>query len=126
MTTNNRHNFKLTCLIYLFFAVLVISAFTTYEDSLDDDFDEDDLLMQSLFFKDSEISYRGSKAVYQNEFVVYVPSGMGMANEIADKHGFDNMGQVGLDSPRKNKISTFWQLSSAPLCVFWAFLRSLS
>lgn len=102
MTTNNRHNFKLTCLIYLFFAGLVISPFTTYEgDSIfDDDFDDDDLLMQSLYFKDSEISYRGSKAVYQNEFVVYVPSGMGMANEIAEKHGFNNMGQVGLITKR--------------------------
>lgn len=32
--------------------------------------------------------------IYQNEFAVYVPSGMDVADGVASKHGFTNMGQV--------------------------------
>lgn len=32
--------------------------------------------------------------VYQNEFAVYVPGGADVADSIASKHGFTNMGQV--------------------------------
>lgn len=32
--------------------------------------------------------------IYQNEFAVYIPSGNGTADHVADKYGFSNMGQV--------------------------------
>lgn len=32
--------------------------------------------------------------VYHNEFAVYVPNGAAIADSVADKHGFTNMGQV--------------------------------
>lgn len=32
--------------------------------------------------------------IYQNEFAVYIPSGVDTADSIAAKHGFSNMGQV--------------------------------
>jgi hypothetical protein len=32
--------------------------------------------------------------IYQNEFAVFVPGGIAVADEIAAKHGFTNMGQV--------------------------------
>lgn len=36
--------------------------------------------------------------IYQNEFAVYVPTGSAMADEIAYKHGFTNMGSVSSNS----------------------------
>lgn len=32
--------------------------------------------------------------IYQNEFAVYIPNGADVANRIADKYGFTNLGQV--------------------------------
>lgn len=32
--------------------------------------------------------------IYHNEFALYIPSGLSKANEIAEKYGFINMGQV--------------------------------
>lgn len=32
--------------------------------------------------------------VYHNEFAVYIPNGAAIADSVADKHGFTNMGQV--------------------------------
>lgn len=32
--------------------------------------------------------------IYQNEFAVYIPNGADMADYVAEKHGFSNMGQV--------------------------------
>ena len=34
--------------------------------------------------------------IYQNEFAVYIPNGADMADSVAEKHGFSNMGQVSL------------------------------
>lgn len=35
------------------------------------------------------------QAVYSNEFAVHIPAGKGAADQIASKHGFTNIGQVG-------------------------------
>ena len=34
--------------------------------------------------------------IFQNQFAVHIPSGRADADEIADKHGFVNMGKVSL------------------------------
>lgn len=34
-------------------------------------------------------------AIYHNEFAVWIPNGKGIADSIADKHGFVNRGQIG-------------------------------
>lgn len=44
------------------------------------------------------VSYKRTPPVYQNEFAVYIPKGIEKAFEIADKHGFSNMGQVRITS----------------------------
>ena len=36
--------------------------------------------------------------MYQNEFAVYIPSGSAVADNVASKYGFSNMGQVSLFS----------------------------
>lgn len=39
---------------------------------------------------------RRHQPIYHNEFAVYIPSGNAMADDIAAKHGFTNLGQVSL------------------------------
>lgn len=41
--------------------------------------------------------------IFQNEFAVYVPNGGDMADSIAGKYGFSNMGQVSLAVRRRTK-----------------------
>lgn len=36
--------------------------------------------------------------IYSNQFAVYVPSGREAADEIAQEHGFDNHGQVSVET----------------------------
>lgn len=47
--------------------------------------------------------------IYQNEFAVFITEGVEVANQIATKHGFTNMGQVSKSS------SFFWVLLCARL-----------
>ena len=36
-----------------------------------------------------------SKATYHNQFALFIPSGASMADNLASKHGFINLGQIG-------------------------------
>lgn len=63
----------------------------------DDDFSVlvDDLDKFDGFNSAFDHRHRSKRApIYQNEFAVYIPSGDSMADEIASKNGFTNMGQV--------------------------------
>lgn len=51
----------------------------------------------SLAFNLNHIEERPSSrpsVIYQNEFAVFIPDGIERANQIAEKHGFTNTGQV--------------------------------
>lgn len=37
------------------------------------------------------------RPIYQNEFAVYIPNGVNVADTVAAKHGFTNMGQVSVE-----------------------------
>lgn len=47
---------------------------------------------------DNTVNYnsrlRNNAPIYQNEFAVYIPKGQTAADAIANKYGFENMGQV--------------------------------
>lgn len=47
------------------------------------------------------------QAIYQNEFALYVPGGTDKANEVADKHGCTNMGQVSEKKEEFRQYSLF-------------------
>lgn len=49
---------------------------------------------------------RRLQAIYQNEFALYVPGGTDKANEVADKYGFTNMGQVSEKKFRQYSLFT--------------------
>lgn len=53
----------------------------------------DDVPSLTLTRSDDRPSSRPS-VIYQNEFAVFIPGGAAKAAEVADKHGFTNMGQV--------------------------------
>lgn len=61
--------------------------------------DDDELLLTSNRL-DERPSSRPS-VIYQNEFAVFIPEGVERANQIAEKLGFTNMGQV-----RRSFLST--------------------
>lgn len=46
--------------------------------------------------------------IFQNEFAVYVPNGEEMADSIAGKYGFSNMGQVSFAVRRRTIIIISW------------------
>lgn len=51
----------------------------------------DDVYTNRYLFSRSKLR---SSPIFQNEFAVYVPNGIDVADSIASKHGFSNMGQV--------------------------------
>lgn len=61
--------------------------------------------------------------IFQNEFAVYVPNGEEMADSIAGKYGFSNMGQVSFARFRRTTIIIYYtQLPSCILqhyCSWW-------
>lgn len=54
--------------------------------------------------------------IFQNEFAVYVPNGEDMADSIAGKYGFSNMGQVSLFAVRR-RTKTIIYYYYALLCI---------
>lgn len=66
---------------------------TTFSDESD--------LVPFLFDDDNTLTNRSTASlssrppiIYHNEFATFIPSGLSKANEIAEKYGFINMGQV--------------------------------
>lgn len=72
---------------------------------------DDASLASNLNRIDERPSSRPS-VIYQNEFAVFIPDGIERANQIAEKHGFTNMGQV-----RKSSSSSSTMLVSCLLPV---------
>lgn len=58
--------------------------------------DGDDVVLLSLNRLEDKPLPPSSRpsVIYQNEFAVFIPDGVDKANQIAEKHGFTNMGQV--------------------------------
>lgn len=82
-----------------------ISVLNNNKNKYDDDNDFNYQLSDSLLHDNENISnvinkkpnfnrYYKPTIIYQNEFAVHIPEGLDVANSIADKYGFINMGQV--------------------------------
>lgn len=67
-----------------------VNYYNSSAAALDDDSDIVPLLSDDL----ARPSSKRPQPMYQNEFAVFIPGGLDKANEIAEKHGFTNMGQV--------------------------------
>lgn len=74
---------------------------TNYTRTLLDEIDDDIALFLDNGIEDfvnltTTTSSPRPRVIYQNEFAVHIFGGIDVANEIARKHGFTNMGQVSL------------------------------
>lgn len=59
---------------------------------------------QAMYVRQLEMNFAKLKRripIYQNEFAVHIPSGAEVADRIAHKYGFQNMGQVSEKTARK-------------------------
>lgn len=72
------------------------SSYAVLEDNSDDivPFLVDDDLSTVNQLEDKLPPSSRPSVIYQNEFAVFIPDGVEMANQIAEKHGFTNLGQV--------------------------------
>ena len=71
------------------------SSYAVLEDDSDIvPFLDDALLLTVNRLEDKPSPSSRPSVIYQNEFAVFIPDGIEIANQIAEKHGFTNMGQV--------------------------------
>ncbi|XP_039291184.1 proprotein convertase subtilisin/kexin type 5-like [Nilaparvata lugens] len=47
-----------------------------------------------LVMANSEVTFKRKPVIYMNQFAVHIPAGEQVANSIAAKHGFRNIGQI--------------------------------
>lgn len=89
----------LTCLVVKLELVigalpLTYNSVNYYDNStLDDDYVPWLTLTNHIDERPTPAASRAA-VIYQNEFAVFVPGGLAVADDVAAKHGFTNMGQV--------------------------------